>query len=76
MAEVDSLPHRDETRGLVLGFVGVVLFAMTLPMTRLAVGAAADPQLPPLFVTAGRAGFAALLSAAYLLAVSSPWPGR
>ena len=68
--------RRDETRGLVLGFVGVVIFAMTLPMTRLAVGAAAEPQLPPLFVTAGRAAFAAVLAAAYLLTVRAPWPGR
>lgn len=45
---------RDETRGLWLGLLGVVIFAMTLPMTRLAVGPASDPQLAPLFVTAGR----------------------
>ena len=45
----------DSSRGFALGVLGVVIFAMTLPMTRLAVGAAADPQLPPLFVTAGRA---------------------
>ena len=30
--------RRDETRGLWLGLLGVVIFAMTLPMTRLAVG--------------------------------------
>jgi len=42
----------DEARGLWLGLLGVVIFAMTLPMTRLAVGPADDPQLPPLFVTA------------------------
>ena len=76
MAHISSLSRRDETRGLVLGFVGVVLFAMTLPMTRLAVGSAGDPQLPPLFVTAGRAALAAVLSAAYLLAVRAPWPRR
>ena len=46
----------DERRGLALGVLGVVIFAMTLPMTRLAVGDATDPQLPPAFVTAGRAG--------------------
>ena len=63
---------RDETRGLWLGLLGVVIFAMTLPMTRLAVGPASDPQLPPLFVTAGRAGFAGLLSALYLWATGAP----
>ena len=51
----------DETRGLWLGLLGVTIFAMTLPMTRLAVGPASDPQLSPAFVTAGRAAFAGLL---------------
>jgi hypothetical protein len=40
-----------EKRGLWFGLLGVAIFAMTLPMTRLAVGPADDPQLPPLFVT-------------------------
>jgi drug/metabolite transporter (DMT)-like permease len=66
----------DETRGLWWGLVGVVIFAMTLPMTRLAVGPASDPQLPPLFVTAGRAAAAGLLSIAYLLATRAPRPRR
>ena len=65
-----TLAH-DETRGLWLGLLGVVIFAMTLPMTRLAVGPASDPQLPPLFVTAGRAAFAGLLSVAYLWATGA-----
>jgi drug/metabolite transporter (DMT)-like permease len=63
-------------RGLLLGVLGVVIFAMTLPMTRLAVGDAGAPQLPPAFVTAGRAALAGLLSFAYLLAVRAPWPAR
>ena len=63
---------RNESRGLWLGLLGVVIFAMTLPMTRLAVGSAADPQLPPLFVTAGRAAFAGLLSLAYLAVTGAP----
>jgi drug/metabolite transporter (DMT)-like permease len=61
-----------ETRGLWLGLLGVTIFAMTLPMTRLAVGPASDPQLPPLFVTAGRAAFAGLLSVAYLWLTGAP----
>ena len=63
---------RNELRGLWLGLLGVVIFAMTLPMTRLAVGPAADPQLPPLFVTAGRAAFAGLLSLVYLALTGAP----
>lgn len=67
---------RNETRGLWLGLLGVVIFAMTLPMTRLAVGPAADPQLPPLFVTAGRAAFAGLFSLVYLGITGAPWVQR
>ncbi len=65
---------RDEVRGLWIGLLGVVIFALTLPTTRLAVGPADDPQLPPLFVTAGRAAFAGLLSIVYLLVVRAPRP--
>ena len=68
--------RRRETLGLTLGLLGVVIFAMTLPMTRLAVGPASDPQLPPFFVTAGRAACAGLLAAIYLLLVRAPRPGR
>ncbi len=59
-----------------LGLLGVAIFAMTLPMTRLAVGPADDPQLPPLFVTAGRAACAGLLSIVYQLATGAPRPER
>jgi len=65
-----------ERRGLAFGLLGVLIFAMTLPMTRLAVGPASDPQLPPLFVTAGRAAFAGLLSIVYLVATRAPLPRR
>ena len=68
-------PH-DERRGLWLGLLGVVIFAMTLPMTRLAVGPAAEPQLAPLFVSAGRAALAGCLSVLYLLATRAPRPLR
>ncbi len=64
------------SRGLWLGAVGVLLFAMTAPMTRLAVGPADAPQLSPLFVTAGRAAFAGLLSCVYLAVLRVPRPRR
>lgn len=40
-----TAPQRmsNETRGLWLGLVGVTVFALTLPMTRLATGAADAP---------------------------------
>lgn len=66
----------DARKGFLLGALGVVIFAMTLPMTRLAVGDASAPQLPPGFVTAGRAALAGLLSIVYLLAVRAPRPAR
>ncbi len=65
-----------ERRGFALGGLGVLIFAMTLPMTRLAVGDASAPQLPPGFVTAGRAALAGLLSVVWLAAVRAPWPAR
>ncbi|MEN9628545.1 MAG: hypothetical protein RJA10_1772, partial [Pseudomonadota bacterium] len=66
----------DATRGLLLGALGVLIFAATLPMTRLAVGDASAPQLPPAFVTAGRAAVAGLLSAAWLLVARASFPPR
>ena len=66
----------DARRGFMLGALGVVIFAMTLPMTRLAVGDTSAPQLPPAFVTAGRAAVAGLLSLCYLWAVGAPRPPR
>jgi drug/metabolite transporter (DMT)-like permease len=65
---------RTEARGLALGLLGVACFALTVPMTRLAVGGADATQLPPFFVTAGRAALAGLLGGAYLLAVRAPRP--
>lgn len=64
------------SRGMALGLLGVAIFALTLPMTRLAVGDAAAPQLPPSFVTAGRAALAGLLSIAYLRWVGARVPAR
>ena len=66
----------DIRRGFALGTLGVIIFALTLPMTRLAVGDASDPQLPPGFVTAGRAAVAGVLSLLLLLAQRARWPER
>jgi drug/metabolite transporter (DMT)-like permease len=63
-----------ETQGLWLGLLGVVIFALTLPMTRLATGTVDAPQLSPWFVTFGRAALAGGLSLVYLLLTRAPWP--
>ena len=68
--------ERQATLGLWLGFVGVFVFALTLPMTRLATGTADAPQLSPWFVTWGRAALAGALSIVYLLLTRSPVPAR
>ncbi|MDM0081681.1 DMT family transporter [Variovorax sp. J31P179] len=67
---------RDETLGMWLGVLGVAIFAVTLPMTRLATGTQAAPQLSPWFVTLGRAALAGVLSVIFLLVTRSPRPQR
>ncbi len=63
-------------RGLWLGFLGVAIFALTLPMTRLAVGTEAAPQMSGVFIAVGRASVAGVLSALFLWATHAPWPAR
>jgi drug/metabolite transporter (DMT)-like permease len=63
-------------KGLLLGLLGVTIFALTLPMTRLAVGTVDAPQMSGVFVALGRAVVAALLSIAFLIATRAPWPRR
>lgn len=63
-----------ETRGWWLGLLGVAVFALTIPMTRLASGPVDAPQLPAVFVAIGRAALAGLLAAAWLLATRAPQP--
>lgn len=63
-----------EALGMWLGILGVAMFAITLPMTRLATGTTDAPQLSPWFVTFGRAVLAAGLSAVFLVATRSPRP--
>lgn len=66
----------NERKGLWLGLLGVVIFAATLPMTRLAVGTPEAPQMSGVFVAMGRAVVAAGLSALFLLLVRAPLPRR
>lgn len=60
----------------LLGLLGVAIFALTIPATRLAIGPVSDPQMSAGFVTFGRAAAAGLLSALYLLATGAAWPNR
>ena len=71
-AEISS----DISRGVWLGLLGIVIFSLTLPLTRLAVGTADAPQMSGAFVAFGRAVVAAALSAVFLLVTRAPLPQR
>ena len=64
----------DEVRGLWLGLIGVLIFSLTLPMTRLAVGSPDAPQLSGWFVAFGRAAVAGILSLFFLAFTRAPRP--
>ena len=74
--EKTTFGMRRETLGMWLGVLGVLIFAITLPMTRLATGTQAAPQLSPWFVTFGRAALAGGLSIVVLVATRAPRPQR
>jgi drug/metabolite transporter (DMT)-like permease len=61
----------NETSGMLLGLIGVAIFGMTFPATRMAVA-----DLPPEFVALGRAVVAAMLAAIWLLWKRLPFPPR
>ena len=52
----------NETKGMLLGLLGVIAFSLTLPATRAAV-----EFLHPLFISSGRVVVAAILAGIYLL---------
>ena len=70
------LSNSAPSKALALGLLGVGLFALSLPMTRLAVGGAKAPQLSPEFVALGRAAVAGVLAAIWLVWQRAPLPGR
>jgi drug/metabolite transporter (DMT)-like permease len=80
-AAIAAIPTRsgvsDETAGMLLGLIGVAIFSLTLPFTRLAVGAGGlSPGLSPTFVALGRALVAAALAGGWLLWKRAPLPPR
>jgi len=69
-----TTPPAVPLRAWLLGALGVLIFALSIPMTRLASGSLAAPQLPPVFVAIGRAALAGLLAGLWLLATRAPRP--
>jgi len=61
----------DEAKGMALGFVGVAIFSLTLPVTRIAL-----EGLEPVMVGLGRAVVAAAVAAVILVATRQPVPPR
>lgn len=61
MSRIGQHPRSRQHLGLLLGFVGMVIFAGTLPVTRLAVG-----SLDPFFMTALRAALAGVTACGVL----------
>lgn len=57
------------TSGWINGFIGVAIFAGSLPATRVAVA-----DFTPVFLTSARAAIAGVLGLALLLALRQPWP--
>ncbi|MDH5218064.1 MAG: DMT family transporter [Gammaproteobacteria bacterium] len=61
----------DETKGMLLGIIGVCAFGLTLPATRFIV-----PYLDPIFIGLGRAVLAAIFAAILLLWFRQTVPNR
>ena len=59
--------NQHERRGLWLGLLAVTMFALSLPMSKLAIGNADTPYLSPWFLAYGRAAVAGLLAIVYLM---------
>ena len=67
----------DLRKGMWLGLLAVTIFAMTLPMTRLAVGGSPQaPLMSGMFIAFGRAVVAGVLSGLLLWATRAPVPAR
>ena len=60
---------KDETKGMLLGLLGVIGFGLTLPATKLVI-----PYLDPIFMGLGRAVFASLFAAIFLFVFRQPFP--
>jgi drug/metabolite transporter (DMT)-like permease len=60
-----------ETKGMLIGFIGILIFSLTLPVIKIAV-----LSFNPYFIAFGRAALAALLALAYLIYKKEPMPSK
>lgn len=69
MTVLTRTPRQSLVLGYILGLIGVTIFGLTLPMTRLAL-----TGFSPLFITFGRAVMAACIAGSVLLILRKRWP--
>jgi drug/metabolite transporter (DMT)-like permease len=60
-----------ETKGMLIGFIGILIFSLTLPVSKIAV-----LTFNPYFIAFGRACLAGLFALAYLLYKQYPLPSK
>ena len=60
-----------ETKGMLIGLIGVAIFSLTLPFTRIAV-----QEMTPFYVSFGRGVLAGVCGALLLLVTKSPLPNK
>ena len=60
-----------ESKGMLIGFIGILIFSLTLPVSKIAV-----LSFDPYFIAFGRACLAGLVALGYLLYTKSPMPSR
>ncbi len=59
---------KSDTKGMFVGFIGIFIFSLTLPATKIAIF-----DLDPYFIAYGRAVIAALAAGIYLMASKEKW---
>jgi drug/metabolite transporter (DMT)-like permease len=60
-----------ETKGMLIGFIGILIFSLTLPVSKIAV-----LSFDPYFIAFGRATLAAVVALAYLIYKKEPMPSK
>ena len=60
-----------ETKGMLIGFLGILVFSLTLPVSKIAV-----LTFNPYFIAFGRAFLAGLVALAYLAYIQAPLPSK
>ena len=62
---------RSESKGMLIGFIGILIFSLTLPVSKIAV-----LSFDPYFIAFGRAFLAGIVALAYLIYKQAPWPQK